>query len=517
MDPHDPSATPALIGVDVPSSSLSPPQHPSNSGPSAPSAPSAPSLLDGPQDEPLSVPAPAPSTSIASSTTPVIPPPPEPLVPSTNLAALFGHVEGPVEPAFLPRRASASAGGGPSGLYEGQQGVNPGLGLADEVRMGGGEGGEDAELYIPGLMQPTLFLPLPTTDGLTALVEKYIRPEQRPKRDLSGEWRGTSVDELIATRRWHAVARYCHEIILARSAEETSFLLRHWTLRLHALLRLSLHTHFATELSSLYSILPPSSFLSNASTSPTLDPSAPLFHPAVPFEIHVMLATLPGLRGDRERSVEVLGDVVRGAKREYWAAKREGDVVKEGLWKTRVERVGALLGGVLEELNAYPSVSTLFSSLPSPTIINSLTRLHLASGNMGAFDTAASTLPTDEGNSRGMRKARALEKVGKAMWAEAEAEWKTLVEEDPTDAEAINNLAVILLFNAKLPEAITFLQAFLKKYPTIGYSSEPAIFNLATLLELRTEQSLSAKIGLLRGVAEWGGEELRPGAVKLAM
>ena len=60
------------------------------------------------------------------------------------------------------------------------------------------------ELYLPGLVNPSLFFPIPNvrrapevakisyiglqTDQLSTLLHKYIAPELRPYRDLTGEW-----------------------------------------------------------------------------------------------------------------------------------------------------------------------------------------------------------------------------------------------------------------------------------------------------------------------------------------
>jgi hypothetical protein len=87
----------------------------------------------------------------------------------------------------------------------------------------------------------------------------------------------------------------------------------------------------------------------------------------------------------------------------------------------------------------------------------------------------------------------------------------------PPFTQTLNNLAVVLLFSSKLPEAITVLTSLLSSNPSLGYSSETVLFNLATLMELRTEAALTAKIELLRGAVEHGGEALRGGCLKLAV
>lgn len=81
--------------------------------------------------------------------------------------------------------------------------------------------------------------------------------------------------------------------------------------------------------------------------------------------------------------------------------------------------------------------------------------------------------------------------------------------------QAQNNLAVVLLFQCKVDEAIAVLRRVLTT--SVGYSSETVLFNLATLLELRTEAALPLKLELLRGVIDRGGEGVKSTCLKLAV
>ena len=75
------------------------------------------------------------------------------------------------------------------------------------------------ELYLPGLILPTMFLPIPNvrsfavcmivheipnlnctqTDPLTSLLTKYIPPEKRPARDVSGDWQHSDFHTLVVS------------------------------------------------------------------------------------------------------------------------------------------------------------------------------------------------------------------------------------------------------------------------------------------------------------------------------
>ncbi|ORY64733.1 hypothetical protein BCR35DRAFT_308627 [Leucosporidium creatinivorum] len=437
------------------------------------------------------------------------------LPPKDVLATSLQQLSG--EAAFLPRSAVERT---PSNtLYP--HGNNPDLSLQPAAAP---MSRQPTELYIPGLMSTSLFVLLPVTDSLTPIIEKYLPPNQRPPRDLSGAWRGRTLDQLIASRSWRAIAEYCHDSIMEASPEQTSYLLSLWSLRLQCLLRLHLIEHLTTELSALFALLPPSTYLAFAPPPPS--PESPRFHPAVPFELHILLASLHGLRGERERTVESLAAVLRSIKEEMWAAKRKGEEGEreEKAWRERAERVGGILMSVLTDLRAAPSATTLISSsssyATSPSLLQALTRLHVSTGDLDSLSVSSAALealPSPEGPSRIVRKARALAKVARGEWADAEADWRALVEEDKEDAEAVNNLSVVLLFSSKLSEAIRVLTTLLSSNPAKGYSSETILFNLATLLELRTEQALPAKLELLRGAIEHGGESLRGSCLKLSV
>lgn len=139
-----------------------------------------------------------------------------------------------------------------------------------------------------------------------------------------------------------------HTLLLLRSEANYRNWKQLWSLRLQCLLRLHLIDHLTTELSALFALLPPSTYLAFAPPPPS--PETPRFHPAVPFELHVLLASLHGLRGERERTVESLAAVLRSVKEEMWAAGRRGEEGLERVWRERAERVGALLTSVLTDL-----------------------------------------------------------------------------------------------------------------------------------------------------------------------
>ncbi|SGY14753.1 BQ5605_C013g07086 [Microbotryum silenes-dioicae] len=424
------------------------------------------------------------------------------------------------------------------------------------------------EDYIPGLMSPHLFVVLPNahpilfdfcpqTDNLTPLVERYLGPSA--PRDLSGaDGKGKTVQELIVSRhvkpcipnsgadvniastlqqtarKWRGLAELCHDVIMSSSPEATSFLLGHWLLRLHCLLRLHLVEHFATELLGLIAILPPLVSLTPPPARPT-GITPPRFIPVIPFELHVMLATLPALRGDPERSVGNLSVLLKNIRCEMWVCewRDEHDIAQE--WKTRAERIAGMIAAALVEIKAYPSATYVLTAGSrtkplSSALLPALTRLQLATGDIVGLSMTVAASNTPSKHDRTTRKMLALGKVARGDWADAEADWRALVQEDDRDAEALNNLAVVLLFASRLNEtrlnnlrppdnlaqAINLLAGLFSTKPSTAYASETIIFNYAILLELRTDKSMGAKVELLRGVLSGpGAEDVRSTYLKL--
>lgn len=168
-----------------------------------------------------------PSTSPSAFTAALQPPAPHLESPSPRdaLATSLQQLSG--EAAFLPRSLGERTVS--NTLYSGQgnksdlASLQPGQSQAMTRAVS-----EEAELYIPGLMSTSLFVMLPTvslrvtfarpssaltltpsqTDSLTPLIEKYLSPQQRTTRDLSGAWRGRSLEQLIVS----SVVRLKHDL-----------------------------------------------------------------------------------------------------------------------------------------------------------------------------------------------------------------------------------------------------------------------------------------------------------------
>ncbi|KAJ4464079.1 hypothetical protein C8J55DRAFT_591707, partial [Lentinula edodes] len=141
---------------------------------------------------------------------------------------------------------------------------------------------EDApEIYLPGLVLPTMFLLIPNTDLLTTLLNKYIHlPERRPMRDISGEWQKNNFHTLVLTNSLRALAMMARDRLVTTDPEDLA-LVSGWYLRLACLSRLRLFNQTSVECSNLFSVL-------NAVETP--EAKSWLFEKLLPFELEVMYA-----------------------------------------------------------------------------------------------------------------------------------------------------------------------------------------------------------------------------------
>lgn len=80
----------------------------------------------------------------------------------------------------------------------------------------------------------------------------------------------------------------------------------------------------------------------------------------------------------------------------------------------------------------------------------------------------------------------------------------------------MNNLAVALLAQGKITEAIQLLEDAFEDAPNRLASAEPFLFNLSTLYELCSVTAMDKKRALLVQVAKWSGDGLRATCLKMS-
>ncbi|KAF8630143.1 hypothetical protein AX15_003096 [Amanita polypyramis BW_CC] len=407
---------------------------------------------------------------------------------------------------------------------------------------------ETPELFVPALIAPSLFLPIPNTDPLTTLLSKYIYPqEKRPVRDLTGEWQRTDFHTLVMTNSWRALARMARDRLVTTNPEDLQMILNLWYIRLSSLARLRLFNQTSAECTNIFAVL---------NAIEPADARAWLFDNLLPFELEVMHARLKYWAGDHMGYLDVLYALFHKCKLKVRQAKREaaalaisrggagisskvpgGSMVAAAMWKERAARISLIIASQLMEMNDLAAATKLMEPLceqpneavtmdgstqqdmPNtsiPALRSAVGRMYLQGGNLHMAARHFSEVAKDPAAEPTMKDMNAaLFACADGQWERATATLRLLLEKDAENYVAVNNMAVALLGQGKVQEGITMLENALKTSPSSVVVAEPFLFNLSTLYELRFANAIDKKRELLVEVAKWSGDGLKTSCLKM--
>ncbi|KAG8691759.1 hypothetical protein FRC11_010630 [Ceratobasidium sp. 423] len=294
------------------------------------------------------------------------------------------------------------------------------------------------EIVIEGLNHPTLFLPIPATDPLNALISKYIPVEARPHRDLVGRYEeqtletlvvsdipeykpdGTLIEDTQMSNSWRALARMAKDQIVATPSSETALILDLWSLRLTSLARMRLFNQASAECSNLRSVL---NTISPLSTRRQI----------VPYELDVLHARTMYWAGDLRGYLDELTRLVRACKS---LARRD----KTGVWTERGMRTGMMIVTQLIEMQDYPGALAILHPLATsptspPEIRFALARIMMEAGDTKAVKMALEGVEKDAVTT-------ALEAAMVGLWSDAE-EVLRKAHEDEKDNVVVKHKAKV--------------------------------------------------------------------------
>ncbi|KAI5123540.1 hypothetical protein M0805_006699 [Coniferiporia weirii] len=371
---------------------------------------------------------------------------------------------------------------------------------------------EAPELLIPTLTFTTLFLPVPNTDPLTALLIKHVpEPHLRPPRDLSGDWQHTDFHTLVMTNNWRALARMARDRIVSANPRDVELILNLWYIRLSSLARLRLFNQTAAECENVFSVLA------------TVEPPparAYLFSRVLPFELEVLRAHCAYWAGDH---VGYLDDVAALLRRCRTRARAARDPAELSMWKERGARMALIVASQLVEMKDCAAAAALLEPLcasgaqpPAPALRSALARVYLQCGNLPAAAVHFAAVDADDTAEPALKSVNAVVRVAaEGDWAAAAARARALAEGEPENVVAVNNYAVALLGSGKVKEGIQVLESALQASPSATATAEPYLFNLSTMYELRASLAAHKKRDLLIEVAKWSGDGLRTACLKM--
>ncbi|KAH9911879.1 hypothetical protein B0H21DRAFT_828887 [Amylocystis lapponica] len=368
------------------------------------------------------------------------------------------------------------------------------------------------DLYLPGLTIPTMFLPIPNTDPLTTLLTKYISPEKRPARDLTGEWHRTDVNTLVMTNSWRALARMARDRIVEADPEDLKVILELWHMRLASLARLRLFNQTSAECTNLFTVL-------NA-----IEPPAArqwLFERVLPFDLEVLHARLKYWAGDHMGYLDALAALLRRCKAKTRQPKL--DAVGAALWRERGTRLCLILASQLVEMKDFTAAARLLEPLctqpggtTSPHVQSAVGRVYVQGGYLGMAARHFAAVDADAGAPPSLKSMNAaILASAEGDWPRAAQELRSLLAGDAENFVAVNNLAVALLNQGRIQEGIHVLEEALQTSPSSTVVAEPLLFNISTMYELRSTAGVDKKRDLLVEVAKWAGDGLRTTCLKM--
>jgi len=278
--------------------------------------------------------------------------------------------------------------------------------------------------------------------------------------------------------------------------------------RLSSLARLRLFNQVSAECDNL--------FVALSSIEP---PSAQtyVFNNVLPFELEVLQARSTYWSGDPFGYLDDVSILHRRCKLKARAAKNLTDAE---MWKERGARMCLILASQLAEMKDFTAAASLLEPLYkaslSPVLLSAIARIYLQAGDLSSaaqlFEKVAANPDAEP----------SLQISNSAMLAAANGDWRAsaelysqLMSKDQDDIIAINNYAVSLLCQGRLKEGIHVLEAALQASPSAITTTEPFIFNLSTLYELRSGLTAHKKRDLLIEVAKWSGDGVRTACLKL--
>ncbi|KAE8266377.1 hypothetical protein A4X09_0g5974 [Tilletia walkeri] len=456
-------------------------------------------------------------------------------------------------------------------------------------------------LVVPALCQPSLLADLPNHDTISTLLAKHIPPHIRPARDTSGTFppdespHNPDLALAMRTNAWRRIAVYARDRIISAGApppsaspethadivepagpHDVSTVLRWWTVRLQALLRLRLHSQFQVELESLWAILKRTTFPRSSAAPPPPPTTQPggeqqayirptvryarlLDSPLIPFTLHVLRAREPLLTGDPRAALEkchallqrcrvmqrrfVRVATVDGAQGGEQADLEGGAKAEARMWEERGRRMSVVIAFILLDFEDYSAAINLLRPLIStaPTTPTEqaynllLARLFLEAGAVASaqacIQAVSASLATTPPSKSGGNQLHELLDVSKALLAVWQGNYSSAVEQwervshgqesgdgktsREIDPAAMSNLALSRFYQGNVDEATTLLERLLQEEPSTATSAEAVIFNLITMHELRSDDSISHKRRILVHVAQWAGDGNGTSCLKL--
>ncbi|KAG0349125.1 Trafficking protein particle complex subunit 12 [Podila minutissima] len=393
---------------------------------------------------------------------------------------------------------------------------------------------------LPVLNTPNMFHDITMSDSLNDLMVKHISADHRVLRDWNAlteaeQRQGSRAEilhELTINNSWRAMTRYTRAQILSTPPDQILDLINLWYVRLLALVKLGQYEMAQAELDQLGNLRGPQYRFENYppdmfTTARYGQEGSPRKGSMVPFELFVLKARLQGHLGDIYEAIDQLYDLIMRCKKFEAVCRVGGDTAGVHQWQDLTGQLHLLVLNYLVELKDLPSATKHARDLAVryPHDINfhsGLGRLYLQLGDLDQAEKVFKNVedmvkkhPEHSHFKLQLIMNKALLAVTQGHWQVAKSAFEEVLAYEPENLAATNNLAVCELYAGQVDGSISRLEKLMFAYPTSAGASEPLVFNMATLYELRTEGSLRRKQQMMLEVSKWAGDQFNVGMFKI--
>ncbi|XP_033113652.1 trafficking protein particle complex subunit 12-like [Anneissia japonica] len=258
----------------------------------------------------------------------------------------------------------------------------------------------------------------------------------------------------------------------------------------------------------------------------------------VPFSLRVLVTELLQYCGKHQESMDQLYKI-KGVC-EKILLNLQQDLAEDGshvqlkddsrkasiqLWKSRDKRILYSIGNCLLAMKDFNKAASIFESLldkdedNDEELLSGIGRIHLQLGDLKSaqriFQELESRCMKRNKESVKVLMNRALLRLSQHSYPEAYKLFSEVVNKDPTNHIAVNNLSVCQLYMGKLREALASLENLVHRDPE-KYLDEGLIFNLCTLYELESSRSMHKKQTLLGLVNRHRGDGFNVACLKMS-
>ena len=318
---------------------------------------------------------------------------------------------------------------------------------------------------------------------------------------------------------------------LQTPTKHSAYSLDLWFIRIGLLMKLRLYSHAEAEMQAFGNLDNPDLYYE---FYPDLYPGRR--GSMVSFDFRVIHAELPQYLGKTQESLDrldYLHAIVKKMKSNLESGFGEDGsllqfsdgsrLASRDLWHSREVRLLYSIVNCLLNIKDYATALNLSDTLlqydkeREAELLSAMGRIYLQMGDMGTarqyFDRA------EKKDTKKVSCVSALNKgfvaLGNNQFNEAFNCFKRAVDVEPTNAVAINNMAVCALYQGKLKEALNVLESLVKNDPS-KYLQEGVLFNLCTLYELESSRAMNKKQGLLDLVSQHKGNGFNVACLKMA-